>query len=98
MPFPITRLEFFRFSTFTFHYFNFFFFSFERDIFRNCEVLEWGLRHCWRAVVAVSPWVFPGFAGLGKLSVTSDRLNSHGSVDRRRLFTWCGGGGRLLKF
>jgi hypothetical protein len=40
-------------------------------------------------------WVFPGFARLGKLSVVSDRLNSHGSVDRRRLFTWCGGGGRL---
>ena len=42
-----------------------------------------GLRHCWRVVVAVSPWVFPGFARLGKLSQTSDRLNSCGFPDRQ---------------
>ena len=41
------------------------------------------LRHCWRVVVAVPPWVFPGLAGLGKLRVTSDRLNSCGLADRQ---------------
>ena len=35
----------------------------------------------------------PSLVGGGKLSQASDRLNSHGSVDRRRLFTWCGGAG-----
>ena len=42
-----------------------------------------GLRHCWRVVVAVSPWVFPGFARLGQLSQTSDRLYSCGFPDRQ---------------
>jgi len=32
-------------------------------------------------VVAISPWVFPGFAGLGQLSQTSDRLTSCGFAD-----------------
>mgnify|MGYP005730404383 CR=1 FL=1 len=51
---------------------------------------EWRLR-----AVATLALGIPSLAGGGKLSQTSDRLYSHGSVDRRRLFTWCGGGGRL---
>ena len=34
-------------------------------------------------MVAISPWVFPGFAGLGQLSQTSDRLYSCGFADRQ---------------
>ena len=56
------------------------------------------LRHCWRVVVAVPPWVFPGLAGLGKLSETSDRLNPCGFTDRHMPSLKCDGGGRLLKY
>jgi hypothetical protein len=45
-------------------------------------------------VVAISPWVFPGSAGLGQLSQTSDRLYSCGFPDRQsRPWSATGAGG-----
>ena len=75
-----------------FHYSFFFLFFLLREKF-GCRC--WcGLRHCWRVVVAVSPWVFPGFARLGKLSQTSDRLYSCGFADRQsRPWSATGAGG-----
>ena len=54
---------------------------------------DWRLR-----AVATLALGFPSLVGGGKLSQTSDRLASCGLVDGRRLFSGCGGGGRLLKF
>ena len=60
------------------------------DAMRSITAGDWRLR-----AVATLALGIPSLAGGGKLSQASDRLYSHGSVDRRRLFTWCGGGGRL---
>ena len=54
---------------------------------------DWRLR-----AVATLALGIPSLVGGGKLSQTSDRLVSCGLVDGRRLFSGCGGGGRLLKF
>ena len=59
-------------------------------VYQKVTAGDWRLR-----AVATLALGFPSLVGGGKLSQTSDRLYSHGSVDRRRLFTWCGGGGRL---
>ena len=45
-------------------------------------------------MVAVTPWVYPGFAWLGQLSQTSDRLYSCGFADRQsRPWSATGAGG-----
>ena len=67
-----------RFSSFTISHYSIFFFLLREKCWCWC-----GLRHCWRVVVAVPPWVFSGFAGLGQLSQTSDRLTSCGFPDRQ---------------
>ena len=43
--------------------------------------------------VAVTPWVYPGFAWLGQLSQTGDRLYSCG-LRTGRAVPECDGGGR----